>query len=87
MTFTRENLENLIANSGAFLPGDVGYKECADLDGLTAHLFLQSLGYTVLGHRDRGSHGAAYTACGVILSTNGFVSRDVDRAWEIHLKA
>ncbi|MEN9419837.1 MAG: hypothetical protein RI988_3458 [Pseudomonadota bacterium] len=87
MTFTRENLEALIAECGSFLPADAGYRECADLDGQAAHLFLQALGYSVLGHQDRHTHGCAYTACGVILSTNGFVHRDINLAWKLHRKA
>lgn len=86
MTFTRENLEDLLAffERGTYLPERSGYQECADLDGLAAHLFLQGLGYAVLGHHDRGTHGAAYTSCGLILSTNGYVYRDTDKAWCLH---
>ena len=86
MTFTRENLEDLLASfeRGTYLPEHSGYKECADLDGLAAHLFLQSLGYAVLGHHDRGGYGVAYTSCGVTLSTNGYLCRNTDTAWRLH---
>lgn len=84
MTFTKQDLETLIETRGAFLPASAGFVEHADLDGQAAHLFLQGLGYSVLGHKDVGTNGEAYTACGVILSTNGYCRRNVDKAWKLH---
>ena len=76
---TRELVER-IADQGGFLPREAGYRDGADLDGLSAHLFLQSLGFVCWGHHDTGRNGIAYTACGILLSTNGYCHRDFAKA-------
>lgn len=63
------------ANRGAYLPASLGFSECRDLDGSEARRFLVSAGFTVLGNADKGTHGEAWTAEGVCLSTNGYCHR------------
>lgn len=78
---TRELIEAIADQTyGGFLPRSTGFEDCCDLDGTHAHMFLQGLGFTMWGHKDIGRNGVAFTADGIILSTNGHVSRDWARA-------
>lgn len=45
------------------------------LDGSDVKTWLESQGYVVVSNRDTGRNGIAVTACGIEVSTNGFVSR------------
>lgn len=46
------------------------------LDGLDITLWLIAEGYDVHSNCDTGRNGLAYTACGVMVSSNGYVSFD-----------
>lgn len=63
------------AAAGDFLPADIGFRECADLDGKEARRFLEAAGFNVVSNRDTGRNGLAVTECGIILSTNGYCHR------------
>lgn len=45
------------------------------LDGSGVRKFLEARGYTVISNRDTGRNGEAVTACGFVVSTNGYVHR------------
>lgn len=77
------NTVEALAEKGGFIPTSM-FQNCADLDGSAAHVFLQQCGYAVHGHMDIGTNGVAWTSCGVILSTNGYVVRDPERAAKLH---
>lgn len=64
--------------AGAFLPYPLSNAIPSDLDGRGCRSFLESLGYTVISNRDTGANGEAVTACGLVLSTNGYVHRDAE---------
>jgi len=64
-----------VAESGGDFIYDPDYYEFADLDGTEAARYLTSKGFEVVTHFDAGTNGWAITACGLKLSTNGFLSR------------
>lgn len=61
---------------GGFLPSS-GETCFRTLDGSDVAAWLRAQGYEVLGHGDTGSNGVAITACGLSVSTNGYVSAAV----------
>ena len=44
------------------------------IDGSNCKKLLKNYGYKVVENKDAGSYGYAKTECGLILSTNGFLS-------------
>ena len=58
---------------GIFVGEAQGYSHCADLDGEHAKKWLEGLGFEVVKNGDNGSYGYAVTACGLCLSTNGYI--------------
>lgn len=60
---------------GAYLPGFLRDAIPQDLDGVGCRRYLEHHGYEVVSNRDTGGHGEAVTACGLVLSTNGYISR------------
>ena len=66
----------MLANEGTFLPREFeDFEVCADLDGTFARKFLESHGFEVVENKDMIRNGVAITACGIRLSTNGYLSR------------
>ena len=63
------------ANAGGFLPASVGFTSYIDLNGAAARRFLESAGFKVVSNRDTGRNGEAVTACGIVLSSNGYCHR------------
>lgn len=61
------------AAEGRFLWDKDGYKCFADMDGKEARRFLESFGFEVVKNYDTGYNGLAITACGIRLSTNGYI--------------
>lgn len=59
--------------SGFFLPS-YGETSFRTRDGSDVAEWLTKNGYTVIANRDTGRNGLATTACGVNVSTNGYVS-------------
>jgi hypothetical protein len=59
---------------GTFLPshGETCFRS---LDGSDVALWLSRQGYEVTDFHDTGRNGQAITACGFVVSTNGYVSR------------
>jgi hypothetical protein len=55
-----------------FLPNQVS-ANFRTLDGSCVRAYLEGLGYTVVSNRDTGRNGEATTACGITVSTNGYV--------------
>lgn len=45
-----------------------------DLDGKGMAEYLKSLGFEIISHKDKGTHGEIKTKEGIKLSTNGFCS-------------
>lgn len=60
------------ARHGFYIPtvGDTCWKT---LDGADVAAWLRGLGYDVVRHYDTGNNGIAETACGVAMSTSGYV--------------
>ena len=68
----KDYIESYVNNS--WLPSD-GETCFRTLDGADVAAFLTRAGYTVVRNYDTGRNGQAETACGLIVSTNGRVSR------------
>jgi hypothetical protein len=49
------------------------------LDGSDVAAWLRANGYEVIRNYDTGRNGLAITACGLSVSTNGYVSRVANR--------
>ena len=64
-----------LAERGHFLDIAYGYRCFADLDGAYAAMYLRNSGFDVVEHGDNGNNGYALTSCGVLLSTNGWVTK------------
>lgn len=60
---------------GLHLNNKHGYQQCADLDGKHARQYLEAMGFEVVDSGDKGNRGFALTACGIDLSTNGYIHR------------
>lgn len=78
---TKQNLIDMIEASyakdgrGCSIGHSEGYRQCADLDGTFARQYLESLGFEVVDNGDNGRNGYAITACGLYLSTNGYIHK------------
>lgn len=70
---TKVELEQ-IAEKGDIIH-DPDYIAFADLDGTHASKYLESKGFEVVKNYDTGRNGWAITACGIKLSTNGFICK------------
>ena len=66
---------NLSEYQNRFIPQNVAYMG-GSLDGSTVRAVLEANGYEVISNRDTGSNGEAVTACGFIVSTNGYVHKN-----------
>ncbi len=73
MVLTKTELQQ-IASEGNFIYDDA-YKLHADLDGTEARKYLESKGFKVIKNFDTGKNGLAVTACGIKLSTNGYLCK------------
>jgi len=71
----QKELIDEVANESGFLPRYLSDSIPQDVDGSGCREFLTRHGYTVLSNNDTGRNGQAITACGVLLSTNGYVRR------------
>ena len=60
-----------LANKKGYLP----FGPFCTLDGSDAAAWLRERGFDVVTNYDAKTHGIAITACGITLSTNGYVSR------------
>jgi hypothetical protein len=75
MDATHKTYLERMANEGRFIGLEVGYQCFADLDGKAAREFLEKNGFEVIESGDTGNNGFARTACGIVLSTNGWIYR------------
>lgn len=75
MSHSLKRFVEVSADAGTFLVDTTGYRTFADLDGQHARQFLTGLGFEVISRGDNGRNGFAETACGIILSTNGYIHR------------
>jgi len=80
-TFTADDIRKLadtqIGNTGVFggyIPQS-GATCFRTLDGSDVRAFLEGLGFKVVENLDTGRNGLAVTACGLTVSTNGYVCR------------
>ena len=63
------------------------YNLGGDLDGTILKKFLEDNGYTVVKSGDAGTHGFALTDKGYYISTNGYITRKLQKsgAWDKYL--
>ena len=61
---------------GQYLPARQTFKS---LDGRVIANWLRSQGYSVIEAVDTGRNGLAVTACGIAVSSNGYVSKLEDK--------
>ena len=64
----------MITLKTGFLPSSIS-DQFRSLDGADVAAWLASQGYKVLFHEDTGRNGEAVTACGWVVSTNGYCHR------------
>lgn len=70
---TRDIIERYAATGGFLLASEA---PCfRTLDGSDVAAWLVEAGYTVTGYRDTGRNGQAETACGLVVSTNGYITK------------
>jgi len=60
-----------LANKKGYLP----FGPFCTLDGSDTAAWLRERGFDVVRNYDAKTHGVAITACGITVSTNGYVSR------------
>ena len=60
-----------LANKKGYLP----FGPFCTLDGSDVAEWLRERGFEVVRNYDAKTHGIAITACGITVSTNGYVSR------------